>query len=63
MKRGRKEKIYAVYKGEEMEASGTLRECAEKLGLAVRTLRFYCTPTHRKRCRGNNHREVFSLDD
>ena len=29
MKRGHKEKIYAVYKGEEIEASGTMRELSE----------------------------------
>ena len=63
MKRGRKEKIYAVYKGEEIEASGTMRELSEKLGLTIATLRFYCTPAHLRRSRGNNHREVFSLDD
>ena len=63
MKRGRKEKIYAIYKGEEIEASGTMRELSEKLGLTIATLRFYSTPAHLRRCRGNNHREVFSLDD
>lgn len=42
-------KIYAVYKGEEMIASGTAKECAEKLGVKVKTIHHYNTPSYKKR--------------
>ena len=61
--RGRKEKIFAFYKGDEMITSGTLQEISNKTGLTIATLRFYKSPAHRRRVKGNNHKEVFSLED
>ena len=61
--RGRKEKIYAMYKGEEMLAMGTLREISAQMGVTIATLRFYTTPASRRRSRGHVRREVFPLDD
>lgn len=63
VRRGRKEKIYAFYQGEEMVTSGTLQEIADETGLTVATLRFYCTPAYKRRVKGNNHREVFALEE
>lgn len=62
MKRGRKEKIYALYKGEELLADGTLREISAKMGVKIRTLYFLSSPAYKKRCRSKNCREVICLD-
>lgn len=64
MKKGRPPRIYAMYKGEEMLAMGTIKEIAEKMGVSEATIRFQTTPSYRKRCREDGiHREVFALDD
>ncbi|BAL83539.1 putative phage protein [Selenomonas ruminantium subsp. lactilytica TAM6421] len=63
MKRGRKEKVCALYKGEKFVTEGTYREISEKTGIKVSTLRFYHYPAHSRRCRGNNHYELIYLED
>lgn len=61
---GRPARIYAMYKGEEMLAMGTIKEIAEQMGVSEVTIRFQTTPSYRKRCRENGtHREVFPIDD
>ena len=40
---------YAVYKGEDLIAMGTARECAEQLGVKLETFRFYRTPKYKRR--------------
>ena len=40
---------YAVYKGEELLAIGTARECACKIGVKEATIRWNATPSARKR--------------
>jgi predicted transcriptional regulator len=61
---GRPARIYAMYKGEEMLAVGTIREIAEKMGVTIATVRFQATPAYRKRVKaGGVHREVFPIDD
>ena len=40
---------YVAYKGEEVIAIGTDIECAKTLGVSPKTVRFYTTPTHRRR--------------
>lgn len=40
---------YTVYKGENIIATGTRKECAEILNTNPETITFYATPTHMKR--------------
>jgi len=40
---------YAVYKGENIIAMGTAKECAEKLGVKTETIMFYTYPTYQRR--------------
>lgn len=42
-------KEYIVYKGENFLASGTMKECSSRTGIAEKTLRHYATPSGRKR--------------
>lgn len=56
-------KEYALYKGEECLAIGTLKEIAEKMKVKVKTIYFYTTPTYKRRCRKSNNRlTMVSLD-
>ncbi|MGN8647919.1 hypothetical protein ACTNEO_05190 [Gracilibacillus sp. HCP3S3_G5_1] len=41
--------IYAVYKGEEMLATGTATECAKELGVTADYIHFMVTPTGKRR--------------
>ena len=45
----KKEKIYALYKGDVFIAMGTKKELAKYIGVSVRTIEFYATPTYQKR--------------
>lgn len=40
---------YAVYKGDSFICIGTLKECAEHMGVLIDTVRFYTTPTYQRR--------------
>lgn len=40
---------YALYKGEDIIGIGTAKELAEKLGIKPETIRFYATPTQKRR--------------
>lgn len=42
-------KIYALYKGEECLAIGTIKEIAEQTNLKPRTVYFYSMPVWKKR--------------
>lgn len=44
-----REKIYAVYKGDEFIDLGTKTELAKKLGLKPATIDFYTAPIYKKR--------------
>lgn len=56
-------KEYALYKGEECLAIGTIKEIAKQLKVKERTIYFYTTPTYKKRVKaGKNRREVITLD-
>lgn len=62
--KGRPPRIYAMYKGEEMLAMGTIKEIAEQMGVSEATIRFQTTPSYKKRVKADGvHREVFLLDD
>lgn len=55
-------KIYALYKGETLIASGTMLQIAYKTGVKLRTIQFYKTPTYKKRRKnGKNFRELIEI--
>lgn len=45
----KKEKWYAIYKGDTFIVQGTKKECAEYLGVKETTIKFMTTPTYKKR--------------
>ena len=40
---------YTVYKGDEIICTGSARECAEALGVKVKTVYFYASPAWKRR--------------
>lgn len=55
-------KIYALYKGEELIATGTMLQIAYKTGVKLRTIQFYKTPTYKnRRKKGKNFRELVEI--
>ena len=44
-------KKYALYKGDELVAEGTIEQIATKMGLPQNTVRFYKTPSCKRRYR------------
>ena len=54
----RKNKEYALYKGDELLAIGTLKELAEKFKIREDSLLFYGSPTYTKRTNGKNSRRL-----
>jgi len=54
--------IFALYRGEDYLADGTLDELAQFLGVKRKTVQFYMTPTWLKRTSENALR-LFKLDD
>lgn len=55
-------KEYALYKGEECLAIGTIEEIARKMGVKESTIRFYGKKVYRERTSGSARRLV-SLDN
>ena len=56
--------VYAMYKGEECLAIGTLIQLSKKLNIKYRTLIFYKTPTYKKRVKkSRNRRELILIDN
>lgn len=56
-------KEYALYKGEECLAIGTIKEIAKKMKISSKTIYFYQTPTYKKRIKGSKkRRELIRLD-
>lgn len=55
------EKEHALYKGEEIIAMGTKREIAEKLGVSVRSLTIYGTPSYAKRTSEEHGKRLVEL--
>lgn len=41
--------FYTVYKGDEIICTGSARECAEALGVKVKTIYFYASPAWKRR--------------
>lgn len=59
----KRKKEYAMYKGEECLAIGTIKEIADKMKVKEETIRFYTMPTYKKRVKaGKNRRELITLD-
>lgn len=54
---------YALYKGDTLIAIGTVREIAEQTGLSVHTIRYYGTPSYRKRAPGHHNTILIKLED
>ena len=55
-------KIYALYKGDKLLADGTLLQIAHKMGVKLKTIKFYKTPTYLKRRKNSkNYRELVEL--
>lgn len=59
--RGLKE--YALFKGDEILATGTHKDICSKLGITYQTFRFYSTPTYKKRTKPENARRLVCLSD
>ena len=53
-------KIYALYKGDELLATGTIVQIAYKMGVSIKTIKFYGTPTYKKRNK-KNFRELVEI--
>lgn len=52
----KKEKIYALYKGENLIADGTIQEIHERTGKSVDTLLFMTYPVYKKRSENGKNR-------
>ena len=56
-------KIYAMYKGEDCIAMGTIIQLSKQLGVSIQTIRFYLTPSYKKRVKkGKNRRELIKVE-
>lgn len=56
-------KIYAMYKGEQCLAIGTIIQLSKELGVSIQTIRFYLTPSYKKRVKkGKNRRELIKVE-
>jgi hypothetical protein len=51
-------KEYALYKGEEILCSGTIKEIAKHQGIKEATVRFYARPSYKKRIKVLNKNGV-----
>lgn len=52
----KKEKIYALYKGENLIADGTIQEIHERTGKSVDTLLFMTCQVYKKRIKSGKNR-------
>lgn len=58
----KKEKIYALYRGERFLAIGTKKELAELLNVKEKTISFYATPAYKKRTNESKSRRLVLID-
>ncbi|MCY9549817.1 hypothetical protein [Lysinibacillus xylanilyticus] len=57
-------RIYALYKGEQFIAEGTIREISRKTGKTIDFLKYMTRPIYEKRSiNGKNQLKMISLDD
>lgn len=56
-------KIYAMYKGDDCIAMGTIIQLSKQLGVSIQTIRFYLTPSYKKRVKkSKNRRELIKVE-
>lgn len=61
-----KKKEYALYKGENCLAIGSIKEIAKQMGVKENTIKFYMSPVYIKRrskSKTDNYRTLVCLDD
>lgn len=55
-------KVYALYKGDKLIATGTIVQIAYKTGTTIGTIRYYKSPSYKKRhINGKNFRQLTEL--
>lgn len=60
----KREKEYYLYKGDEVLATGTIKEIAKKMNVSTRTIRFYSNPSYlKRRSNGKNYRVLICVDE
>lgn len=60
---GKINRVYAMYKGDKCLGVGTVEELSKQLNVIEKTIRFYLTPSYRKRfIKGKNRRELIIVD-
>lgn len=62
----KRQKEYALYKGDTCLAIGTIEELAKKFNVQKKTLHFYKAPAHLKRAqksRKGNYRVLVDIDE
>lgn len=58
------ERIYALYKGEQFIAEGTIPEIHKETGKSIHFLRWMNTPAYNKRAaKGKKRLQIIKLDD
>ena len=56
-------KIYALYKGNKLIATGTKIQIAYQTNVKLRTIEFFLTPTYKKRCiNSKNRKELIPVE-
>lgn len=63
MQKNRKYIVYALYKGDEYIAQGTLDELSNKTGLKKETLRFYESPVYKRRNKKGNNKVLIKVEE
>ncbi|QGG51581.1 helix-turn-helix transcriptional regulator [Lysinibacillus pakistanensis] len=58
-------KEYALYKGEQMVAVGTIKEIATERGVKPETIRFYMSGVYQRRAKNkvNNRLQLIKIED
>ncbi|MGB3160931.1 MAG: hypothetical protein WBA84_06750 [Carnobacterium sp.] len=56
-------KEYALYKGENMLAIGTLQEIANEMKIKLSSVRYIKTPSYQKRGTGKNRHVLVDLEE
>ena len=63
MQKNRKYAVYALYKGDEYIAQGTIQELAKKLKLKKATISFYRSPAYKKRNHKGNCKTLVRIEE
>lgn len=57
-----RDKIYAVYKGEEFKMTGTWYDVLDTLKISESTLRYYLSPSYKKRFKKGDSKRLVIVD-